>query len=103
MDTEKLNTAADDYSKSLYESGMYDKETPATPEDMAYAFKGGAKWLQSQPLIDRLTDSEKNELRNLFMQMKQDYNRLPSTHNTGMVKAMLWVDETFGNDFLRIR
>lgn len=101
MDTEKLNTAANDYSTSLYESGMYDKETPATPEDMAYAFKGGANWLQSQPLIDRLTDAEKNEFRYLFTQLKQDCDRLPSPYNIGIVKALLWFDTTFGIDFIK--
>jgi len=46
---EKISKAAENYANSLHESGMYDKETPATPEDMEYAFKAGANFaLQNQ-------------------------------------------------------
>lgn len=39
-----VEKAANEYANSLYECGMYDKETLATKEDMAYAFKAGANF-----------------------------------------------------------
>lgn len=47
---EDMVQAANDYAKSLWKCGMYDKETPATPEDMANAFSAGAKWMAQQLL-----------------------------------------------------
>lgn len=47
---ENMEQAAKDYAKLLWECGMYDKDTPATPEDMAYAFSAGAKWMARQLL-----------------------------------------------------
>lgn len=44
---EKIDEAAQEYAESLWKAGMYDKETPATEEDMAYAFKAGAKFALS--------------------------------------------------------
>lgn len=41
---EEIEKAANEYANSLCECGMYDKETPATKEDMAYAFKAGANF-----------------------------------------------------------
>lgn len=41
---EEVGKAANEYANSLCECGMYDKETPATKEDMAYAFKAGANY-----------------------------------------------------------
>lgn len=40
----EIEKAANEYANSLCECGMYDKETPATKEDMAYAFKAGANY-----------------------------------------------------------
>ena len=45
---ESIEQPSKDYAKSLWECGMYDKDTPATPEDMAIAFKAGAKWMAEQ-------------------------------------------------------
>lgn len=47
---ENLLQAAKDYAKSLWQCGMYDKDTPATEEDMANAFQAGAKWMAEQLL-----------------------------------------------------
>lgn len=41
---EDIDRAAEEYATSLYECGMYDKETPATKEDMEYTFKAGANF-----------------------------------------------------------
>lgn len=39
-----IDGAAVEYAASLSECGMYDKETPATKEDMKYTFKAGVKF-----------------------------------------------------------
>lgn len=50
---EKIDEAAKEYAKSLWESGMYEKETPTTEEDMTYAFKAGAKFALSHQWVMR--------------------------------------------------
>lgn len=41
---EDIDRAAVEYAASLSECGVYDKETPATKEDMEYAFKAGTNF-----------------------------------------------------------
>lgn len=41
---EEIEKATVEYAASLSECGMYDKETPATKEDIEYAFKAGVKF-----------------------------------------------------------
>ncbi len=48
---EKIDEAAQEYAKSLWGVGMYEKETPATEEDMTWAFKAGAKWALSHQWV----------------------------------------------------
>lgn len=47
---ESIEQPSKDYAKSLWQCGMYDKDTPATEEDMMFAFKAGAKWMAEQLL-----------------------------------------------------
>ncbi len=47
----RIDKAAQEYAKSLWGVGMYEKGTPATEEDMTWAFKAGAKWALSHQWV----------------------------------------------------
>ena len=56
MDNKKLNIAA---------HGLCPRQDK-TSERMRHKFKQGVSWLLSQPLSDRLTDEEKEKIRNIY-------------------------------------
>lgn len=59
MDKEKLKDAA------LAHCGDFANYI-TTVLDVLRAFRGGAEWLMSQPLADRLTEEEKEEVRKFY-------------------------------------
>ena len=60
MDKDKLNEAADIASNNaVYDSNPWNMFNDG--------FKQGANWLMQQPLTDRLTDEEKEKIRELYL------------------------------------
>ena len=59
MDKEKLNEAAEDIA-NRYGFDDFDKVS------VDFGFKAGADWLMKQPLADRLTDEEKEKVREIM-------------------------------------
>lgn len=63
MDREKLNKAAEEYSRKL------GKSRDVTWNDGEYGFLECFDWLMQQPLSERMTDEEKEKIRKIH----QDY------------------------------
>lgn len=56
MDKEKLNKAAEEYNRKL------GKSRNVSWNDGEYGFISGAEWLMQQPLSERLTEEEKENI-----------------------------------------
>lgn len=72
---EEIEKAAVEYAVSLSECGMYDKETPATKEDIEYAFKAGVKFALGKQEKDTekrpaLTDKEVYALESAISELE---------------------------------
>lgn len=68
---EDIYRAAVEYAISLSECGMYDKETPATKEDMEYAFRAGVKFAlgkHSQKIFDNALGKQEKDAEDTVIQ-----------------------------------
>lgn len=86
MDKEKLKDAAlahcDDFTNYI-----------TTVLDVIRAFCGGAEWLMSQPLADRLTDEEKERIKSIYRDL------IPlKGHMVGIVGKMMLLEQIFGKE-----
>lgn len=77
-----------------------DAQSPiADPEEFARkAFKQGASWLLSQPLSERLTDKEKEKIRNIYSDYIQIFH-LPSGKAVCEVLTTIFNKECFNIDY----
>ena len=67
MDKEKLNDAAKDFA--AWET--INRRNPTNNYYCKSGFIKGAEWLMSQPLAERLTEEEKEKIRNLYAQAEE--------------------------------
>lgn len=76
MDADKLNEAAENYSRVVSNAYPY----YATSHNLEYecnkAFQNGANWLMQQPLSDRLTDEEKEKIMQVYRHASYPSNRV---------------------------
>lgn len=98
MDREKLNKAAEDLADK-YGFNDFDKAS------VSFGFKDCADWLMQQPLSDRLTDEEKEQIRNYHRVLTRDKsvaicNR--SYDGIAGADAMLFsLEQIFGSDLFK--
>ena len=79
MDKDKVNAAAWEYHKAnRYEDNPY-------RADIMDAFCNGASWLMQQPLVDRLTDEEKEKIKAIYKReadsMELETHRIKTAEN----------------------
>lgn len=68
MDKDKLNEACDTAFLENYFPSATESPDPRW-EMFADGFKQGASWLMQQPLADRLTEEEKEKIRNEYAEL----------------------------------
>ena len=111
MDREKLKEAADEYAhENAWYPGetSYESDITAMEESFSDTFKAGTDWLMQQPLSDRLTDEEKEGIKEIFKRANDSYvandtlntPRTPTeAHSRGYdVGVMSAIEDIFGKD-----
>lgn len=110
---EEIEKATVEYAASLSECGMYDKETPATKEDIEYAFKAGVKFAlgkqekdaEDGSLWSRLTDDEKREMQCRYHTnecvLRDHKKRTGDKAQSKAVARMKLLENLFGKDNLK--
>ena len=96
MDRDKLNDAAEKYFKE--ESAF---RPPCLCKGFVLdAFLAGALWLMTQPLADRLTDEEKEKIKQTYESLcrKISNTELPSDYIDCATAQMLLLESIFGKE-----
>lgn len=61
--------------------------------DLVEAFVQGAEWLQSQPIADRLTEEEREKIKEMYADL------IPlKGHMAGIVGQMILLEKIFGKE-----
>lgn len=92
MDREKLNKAAEDHAKIM-------GDVPAV--NSTHAFKAGADWLMQQPLSERLTDEEKEKIRDIMKHPQRHTELIKGTLNFQAIGIKKVLTEIFGADLFK--
>ena len=75
-------------------------QTAALGRECRDAFIAGAQWLMQQPLSDRLTDEEKEKIKETYKSLcrKIANNELPSDYRDCATAQMLLLESIFGKE-----
>lgn len=95
MDREKLEKAANAQTH-FFNTNMRAENAPYD-ERFKKGFIRGVEWLQSQPLKDRLTEEEREEVRAMYKQMMVDFRRTSFKEDFGLTNAMNTMEDIFGD------
>ena len=101
MDAHKVNEAAEDNIPAHAPDALYD-------EGFVGGFMACANWLMQQPLADRLTEDEKEKIKEIFKRANDSYvandnlntPRTPTeAHSRGyVVGVMSAIEDIFGRE-----
>lgn len=62
----------------------------------SYTFRQGAQWLMTQPLSDRLTDEEKEKIKEIYWQAMKDWVGIGEAR--GHCKVGVAIEQIFGEE-----
>lgn len=95
MDADKVNEAAENYSRVVSNAYPY----YATSHNLEYecnkAFQNGANWLMQQPLADRLTDDEKEKIKAIYFRNVYSVADVQSNFTEKCLIGVIFGEELF--------
>lgn len=87
MNKEKLEKAANDFARGY----SFNDET--LKDCSFYSYVAGARWLQSRPLADRLTEEEREKIKEMYVDLIPLKGNMP-----GIVGQMILLEDIFGKE-----
>lgn len=77
----------------------YDSEDETHAQAFSRGFDNGADWLMLQPLSERLTDEEKERIKEIYWQAAKDWINIGDAR--GHCRTCIAIETIFGSDLFK--